>query len=365
MFKLVCAFAVLAVTSALFQCPSNYCDNVLCSAPANCENGLIKEGSSFCGCCSTCITQLAEGDSCASNFLLGVPSTTECGEGLECSRSTWKCVQKSRTKRATGPCSTRLAEIEASKANGIPLIGVDEPKCDADGNYGAVQCLGSVCYCVDMAGNEISGYQSSIANLASMNCQCARDLAAYMATGMVGKLFNCDITGNYAQGQAQTLPPVAAVTTQAPMMTTNGQSSFLSNNGVFGQVAAQQDCATALLSSQGSNLLGAFVPNCDADGRYAPRQCQGSECYCVRKDGTKIEGYSSPISLKDRVTCQCARDKDSFSGTGLVGQIHTCRHNGNYQQYQCVGSVCYCTDDIGNKVLEKSAPIGNLGNLVC
>lgn len=36
-------------------------------------------------------------------------------------------------------------------------------------------------------------------------------------------------------------------------------------------------CAKELEGAQSSNLLGAFVPECDADGNYVPRQCQGSE----------------------------------------------------------------------------------------
>merc|ERR1712150_152210 len=83
-------------------------------------------------------------------------------------------------------------EIERSKQNDIPLIGVTEPVCDANGYFSPVQCFGSVCYCVDKSGSELEGYSSSIGMLATMNCQCAVDQAEYMASGLVGKLFYCD-----------------------------------------------------------------------------------------------------------------------------------------------------------------------------
>lgn len=253
-------------------------------------------------------------------------------------------------------CLRKKEEIRQSQLNGLPLIGVSEPKCDENGNYAAVQCTGSVCYCVDSDGKPVEGYSANIGELANMNCQCARDLANYMKSGLIGKLFYCDSYGNYQAGQGP------ATTTQKPLLSGSqtGTGSVLT-----GASAPSGACAKELLSAQGSNLLGTFVPECDADGNYIPRQCHGSECYCVRKDGTKIEGYSSPISMKDHVTCQCARDKDWYQSTGMLGQIHTCRANGNYQQYQCMGSVCYCTDDSGARLNDQSVSIGNINDLKC
>lgn len=53
----------------------------------------------------------------------------------------------------------------------------------------------------------------------SIRLECARDLAAYMKTGLIGKLFNCDSNGNYK------------TTTAAPAMATNSATgSVLTGN---------------------------------------------------------------------------------------------------------------------------------------
>jgi len=365
MLKFMLLVSCVAYASALFQCPPNYCDSVDCAELTDCK-GEVKANAGWCGCCDACITQLAKGDSCASMMLLGVPSTKECAKPLTCDPSTWTCQFQdapSVHKRAVGVCAARLAEVRRSIENGLPLIGVMEPKCDDNGEYLATQCMGSVCYCVDDGGNMIDGYQVNIGELASMNCQCARDKVAYMKTGLIGKLFYCDKYGNYQNAQNTQAPAAAQTTVKAGNIVLGTGSGTTAYPG--SPYAVNGDCYKALQTAGSSTLLGASKPECDADGRYAPRQCQGSECYCVRKDGTKIEGYSAPIASIYQVTCQCARDKDTALTQGLLGNIHTCRANGNYQQYQCLGSVCYCTDDAGVRMEEHSVPIGNINDLKC
>ncbi|XP_060589673.1 thyroglobulin-like [Ruditapes philippinarum] len=365
MLKLVAVLALVACSKAMIQCPHNACDALDCPVMDDC-NGRVNANGGWCGCCDACITQIAEGENCMSTMLLGVPSTTECADGLTCDVHSMTCkkaaVSQSDDSIANSICLRKKEEIRMSKENGLPLIGVMEPQCDSNGEYAPAQCEGSVCFCVDDMGMAIDGYKSSISELANMGCQCARDLAAYMKSGLIGKLFYCDSNGNYQSGQGPD-----ATTTQKPMLSGSqtGTGSLLTGVLSGGNIMPSGECSKELMSAQGSNLLGAFVPECDADGKYAPRQCQGSECYCVRKDGTKIEGYSSPISMKDHVTCQCARDKDSYEALGLIGRIHTCRGNGNYQQYQCLGSVCYCTDDSGTRLGDQSVSIGNINDLKC
>ncbi|WAR04196.1 SAX-like protein [Mya arenaria] len=326
--------ALVAGSMAVIPCPENACALMKCAAVADCV-GRVNENGGWCGCCDICMTQLVEGQVCMQTFLLGVPATSECGEGLECSRESGTCV------KTVAPCLRRKEEIERGRQNGLPLIGVSEPVCDVNGNFHAVQCFGSVCTCVDREGQQLQDFKADIGSLATMNCQCARDLDDYMKSGLVGKLFYCDANGNY---KTTTAAPMEA-STAAP-----ATSGSLLGSIVSGMQVINGACAKELTSAQSSGLLGTFVPECDADGMYTPRQCQGSECYCVRKDGTKIEGYSAPISQKMHVTCQCARDKDSYATMGLMGRIHTCRLNGNYQVYQCLGSMCHCTDSAGNRI---------------
>ncbi|XP_069688473.1 fungal protease inhibitor-1-like [Periplaneta americana] len=80
----------LSVVSAIV-CPPNYCNSVDCSTITNepcAENALLVPRSSFCGCCSTCITQLNKGDHCLN--LLGVPATAVCRDPLRCIDGTCK-----------------------------------------------------------------------------------------------------------------------------------------------------------------------------------------------------------------------------------------------------------------------------------
>lgn len=359
MFKLVCLLGLIAYSRALIECPPNACAVVDCAqVDASSCNGLVKPNGGWCGCCDICVTQLAEGDSCFHMFLLGVPSTVECAQGLVCDKNTMKCTavasDEAEDVTADTPCLRKREEIRQAQENGLPLIGVTMPQCDANGMYAAVQCTGSVCYCVADDGKPVEGYSASIGELANMNCQCARDLANYMKSGLIGKLFYCDKYGNYQSSQGP------ATTTMKPLLSGSQTGTLLTALSTTSGA-----CAKERLTAQSSNLLGTFVPECDADGNYIPRQCQGSECYCVRKDGSKIEGYSSPISMKDRVTCQCARDKDMYESQGLLGKIHTCRANGNYQQYQCLGSVCFCTDDNGVRLTANSVSIANINDLKC
>uniref|UniRef100_A0A4W6BYK5 Thyroglobulin type-1 domain-containing protein n=2 Tax=Lates calcarifer TaxID=8187 RepID=A0A4W6BYK5_LATCA len=49
-------------------------------------------------------------------------------------------------------------------------------------------------------------------------------------------------------------------------------------------------------SPEGYPIVGAYVPQCDAEGQYLPRQCHGSSghCWCVDSRGQERAGTRTP-----------------------------------------------------------------------
>jgi len=202
MLRLALLCVAVACASAMV-CPQNACQTVRCAAVTaeSCVGGTIKPNGGYCGCCDLCVNQLAEGDSCMSTLFLGVPPTSECGEGLTCDFQTHRCRQQaavnSRRQLQTATCAERRQQILSAQTNGLPLLGQFVPKCDTDGTYSSRQCHGSMCFCVDPSGAKIQGYEAIIGEAANMDCQCARDQHAYMQSGLIGKMFYCTQSGSY------------------------------------------------------------------------------------------------------------------------------------------------------------------------
>ncbi|XP_067685687.1 nidogen-2-like [Haliotis asinina] len=189
----VAACGVLAAEAIV--CTPDMCKGS-CPDVSDCK-GTVKRNGGFCGCCDICVNLLGENEKCTFSFLLGVPSSSQCGPGLHCSLDTVTCVKTVKRQVALGPCALKLKELQS----GTPLLGVQTPACNQDGSYKAVQCMGSECYCVDSAGVEIAGYRTSVgaADFPTKNCQCARDKEQFSKTGLLGQTFTCESNGNYQQ----------------------------------------------------------------------------------------------------------------------------------------------------------------------
>ncbi|KAF8782883.1 hypothetical protein HNY73_013117 [Argiope bruennichi] len=82
----------VAVVSAKFACPKNYCDNVKCNAVSCSSNQKYKEHGTFCGCCPACINIIKKGGSCLPLLLFGdEPAQIACDDGLKCDSNTFTC----------------------------------------------------------------------------------------------------------------------------------------------------------------------------------------------------------------------------------------------------------------------------------
>ncbi|XP_071103011.1 uncharacterized protein [Haliotis cracherodii] len=217
--KLLVVFSVF-VASALGQnglpltpvCSPTTCMVVLCMSAQGCD-GRIEPHGGFCGCCPICVKQLSAGDSCDASA-----SDVECGKGLHCDTSSHTCVKNTRS--TAGPCALRHQEFLAQdqiRPGDIDL------QCETDGTFKPKQCMITRwCFCVDQDGNDLGYYTKSVADAGNMDCTCARDKAAYLKTGLIGKLFFCDSKGSY--NKKQCTGSVCFCADNNGKMLTNGQT---------------------------------------------------------------------------------------------------------------------------------------------
>ncbi|VDI10362.1 Hypothetical predicted protein [Mytilus galloprovincialis] len=112
-------------------------------------------------------------------------------------------------------------------------------------------------------------------------------------------------------------------------------------------------------------MVGGRKPVCDSEGNYAPKQCSGSQCYCVKEDGKQIEDFSVNRWEAEQQTCKCARSQAEYKETGMMGKSFRCTADGSYDEVQCTGSQCYCADEDGQQIGSDSVHIINLDKLNC
>ncbi|GAB1605670.1 nidogen-2-like, partial [Argonauta hians] len=191
--KTIFLIALCLVAANAFVCLPNTCASVDCLAVENCADGEVMKG--VCGCCDVCVKYLKEGDRCIPEGLLGVPSTSKCGLKLVCSSRTMTCI---KPLAYDGVKTCHQLKSETEKAG---LLGAFIPRCETDGTFSRVQCHGSECFCSHSDGTQIPGFKAPIHESQDMDCNCARDQFEYLKTKLVGKMFRCEPNGNYNKVQ--------------------------------------------------------------------------------------------------------------------------------------------------------------------
>ncbi|XP_023226464.1 U24-ctenitoxin-Pn1a-like [Centruroides sculpturatus] len=98
-----------------------------------------------------------------------------------------------------------------------------------------------------------------------------------------------------------------------------------------------------------------IVPECDENGDYKELQCHSahrSMCQCWDKDGSIIAGFRQNI-----VNCKCIVHKIKASRRKQKNVfVPRCEENGNYAPKQCFGDtgMCWCVDSDGKRLGEPT-----------
>ncbi|XP_069773131.1 nidogen-2 isoform X2 [Narcine bancroftii] len=231
-----------------------------------------------------------------------------------------RCGLSENIEHPKNVCAKHLERLQAelSRHGSDPPVGVYIPQCDEEGNYKAMQCDNSAgyCWCVDENGQEVPGTR---------------------------------------KGPGTDQPHCGA-----PALTVDPKPTC----------AAQRDQLQAELNlPRGRPAVGAYLPQCDAEGNFKPLQCHSStgECWCVDELGQEIPGTRT-LPGSDQAQCGlpeplqrpqtvCERWRFSllehYDGRPADDQyIPWCTEFGDFRPLQCHGNsgYCWCVDKEGREI---------------
>nr|XP_055028224.1 nidogen-2 isoform X1 [Misgurnus anguillicaudatus] len=286
-------------------------------------------------------------------------------------------------------------------SGGVSLVGAFIPQCDDEGQYRPLQCHGSTghCWCVDTTGQEREGTRTPPGS-PPRNCD--------EPVHPIRPKTQCEHHRDSVQGETGGVPLIGAF---IPQCDDEGQYTPLQCHGSTGHCwcvdstgqeragtrtppgSPQRNCDEPVhpirpktqcehhrdsvkSETEGVPLVGAFIPQCDDEGRYTPMQCHGStgHCWCVDSTGQEREGTRTPPGSPQR-NCdepvqpirpktQCEHHRDSVQGGtgGVPGAfIPQCDDEGQYTPLQCHGSTghCWCVDTTGQERAGTRTPPGS------
>ncbi|XP_049919100.1 nidogen-2 isoform X10 [Epinephelus moara] len=296
-------------------------------------------------------------------------------------------------------CEQHRDSVQTTSPEGYPIPGVFVPQCDSNGQYTTQQCHGSTghCWCVDIRGQERAGTRTPPGEPTvdcdkpdeperpKTHCEHHRDsiqttspegypiLGAHVPQcdengqyiplqchGSTGHCWCVDSTGQERPG-TRTLPGTQRKDCDKPDEPERPKT----------HCEHHRDRAQTT-SPEGYPRVGAYVPRCDDDGQYLPRQCHGStgHCWCVDSNGQERTGTRTPPGAP-RVDCDkpvpvaptqrpesvCERWRTSliehYGGKPDSQQyVPQCEPDGQFSPVQCYGETtyCWCVDQDGREV---------------
>ncbi|XP_075905454.1 nidogen-2 isoform X3 [Nelusetta ayraudi] len=300
------------------------------------------------------------------------------------------------SERPKTECEHHRDSVQTTSPEGHPTLGAYVPQCDPSGEYTPLQCHGSSghCWCVDSRGQERAGTRTA-PGAPPTDCdkpveperpksQCEQHRDSVQTTSPEGYpnigayVPQCDPSGQYTSRQChgstghcwcvdnrgqeragtRTAPGTPAVDCDRPVEPERPKT----------QCEHHRD-SVQTTGPEGYPILGAYVPQCHANGQYQSQQCHGSSgyCWCVDADGQERAGTRTAPGAP-AVDCnrpeqpehpksQCEQHRDSVQTTSPEGYpilgayVPQCDPSGEYTSQQCHGSSghCWCVDSRGQE----------------
>nr|XP_043905348.1 nidogen-2 isoform X2 [Solea senegalensis] len=306
------------------------------------------------------------------------------------------CDEPDEPVRPKTRCEHHRDSVQTTSPEGYPIAGAYVPQCDANGQYIRLQCHGSTghCWCVDSSGQERAGTRTS-PGAPSVDCDkpdepvrpkthCEHHRDSVQTTSPEGYPIlgayvpQCDANGHYKPQQCHGSTGHcwcvdSSGQERAGTRTSPGTPSVDCDKPEE-PVRPKTHCehhrdSVQTTSPEGYPILGAYVPQCDANGHYKPQQCHGStgHCWCVDSSGQERAGTRTSPGTPSvdcdkpeepvRPKTHCEHHRDSVQTTSPEGYpilgayVPQCDANGHYKPQQCHGSTghCWCVDSSGQE----------------
>ncbi|XP_045910138.1 nidogen-2 isoform X3 [Micropterus dolomieu] len=315
------------------------------------------------------------------------------------------CDRPDEPERPKTHCERHRDSVQTTSPEGYPIVGAYVPQCDANGQYRPLQCHGSTghCWCVDIRGQERAGTRT-LPGTQPKDCDrpdeperpkthCEHHRDSVQTTSPEGYPIigvyvpQCDASGQYS--------PLQCHGSTGHCWCVDGQGQERAGTRTS-PGAPPTDCdkpdeperpkthcehhrdRVQTISPEGYPILGAYVPQCDANGQYKAQQCHSStgHCWCVDSRGQERAGTRTPPGTPhvdcdrpdepERPKTYCEHHRDSVQTTSPEGHpirgvfVPQCDVNGQYKAQQCHSSTghCWCVDSRGQERAGTRTPPG-------
>ncbi|XP_062311043.1 thyroglobulin-like isoform X13 [Osmerus eperlanus] len=261
-----------------------------------------------------------------------------------------------------------LTMCEWWRAGVSHLPGSFQPQCDSQGQFLPIQCWEATgqCWCINRAEEVVLGTltprgrpRPSCTGLSPTSCERLRASASQVPGAYVPQ---CDSEGRFLPTQCRVSTGqcwcVNAAGDEVPgTLTSPGQT--------------RPTCPVRLMtrcefwSASVSHLPGAYIPQCDSQGRFFPTQCWVStgQCWCVTPAGEVVPGTVTPAgqerhSCTDRPQTLCEQRRTGVMVAGAY--VPQCDSQGQFLPTQCWESTgqCWCVNAAGEVVPGTLTPQG-------
>ncbi|KAK7893402.1 hypothetical protein WMY93_022554 [Mugilogobius chulae] len=269
------------------------------------------------------------------------------------------CDRPVEPSRPKTHCEHHRDSVQTTTPEGHPIVGAYVPQCDENGHYSLQQCHGSTghCWCVDSTGQERPGTRSS-PGTPRVDCTkpdqpqrpktyCEHHRDSVQTTSPEGY----PILGAYVP--SVTLKDSTYLNNAMNLLDTVDCSK--PDEPVRPKTHCEHHRDSVQSNSDGRPMVGAYIPQCDANGQYLSKQCHGSSghCWCVDINGRERAGTRTPPGTPPIDCDRPASLIEHYGGKPEPQQyLPQCEPDGQFSPVQCYGETtyCWCVDQDGREV---------------